>query len=206
MPHSSDLRSRFQGGLHPVRRGLTLTLMMAAATAVQAAGAPPTLCNAQEEVQFSCSTGAKTVSLCASPSSGTIDALTYRYGVPGKVEMEYAATKANGQVFFATVMPAAPDAQVSQVWFDKGNTRYLMTECTGGECVKPAGLAVLRGDKVLMNARCVRDPANDLAWFNTRLVEFGNDASQVKSSTPLLRSEETDNNISELYKTGKAPR
>lgn len=58
--------------------------------AAPAFGAPITQCKAGDTVVFSCSTGSRMLSICA---SGDIDhggaLMQYRYGVPGKPELVY---------------------------------------------------------------------------------------------------------------------
>ena len=173
-----------------------------AAGAEPASGPAPTgatLCQPGERVQFSCAVGAKTVSLCARGEAGTVVALAYRYGLPGKVENEFVARPGNRDRFSATVSPARPGASVAQVWFDRGDTRYLLTEGTGGNCAQRAGLAVRRGDRLLMNAACGRVAENDGAWFARDLVRFGADAAGSRSATDLLRIEDADNDIVRIY-------
>lgn len=169
-----------------------------ATPAYPAAGA--TQCMPQETVFFSCETGKKVVSLCGTGKPGAIDAVAYRYGEPGKVELEYRATAAGGLLFHGQVEPAAPNASVHEVWFDKGDTRYLITTCEGGDCAYGAGLAVLRKGKILSKQRCVRT-SPDRAFFDSGLVDFGSaaDLSDSKSHTPLLRLEQDENLIEQLY-------
>lgn len=176
--------------------GLLLTLATAKATS-------DTLCQPDEAVVFNCFTGKKTASLCASPTESAPTSLTYRYGIAPKVENEYVATSANGKTFGATVAPAAPRAWVSQVWFDRAQYRYVMTECVGGDCPYHAGLAVFRGERLAMNAACQRPEGVRLAAFSRELIKFGSDASDSRSTTSLIRIEDADNGAYELYK--KAP-
>ncbi len=190
---------------------LGLSACTAAPPTPAPAAAPSTVtsvvshCRADERVQFSCPIGAKLVSLCAAGKPGqpgTIASLSYRYGAPGQVENEFVATPGNNRRFFATVSPARPGASVNQLWFDRGDTRYLLTECVGGHCPQPGGLAVLRGDALLMNARC---GASALAWFSRELVRFGADAEGSRSMTELLRIEDADNDLQKIYPGRGAP-
>ncbi len=170
--------------------------------AAPAAGAPAAShCRSDERVQFSCPIGAKLVSLCAGGKAGAIASLSYRYGAPGHIENEFVAAPGNGRHFFATVSPARPGASVNQIWFDRGDTRYLLTECVGGSCPQPGGLGVLRGDALLMNARC---GAGAQAWFSRELVSFGSDAADSRSLTDLLRIEDADNDLQKIYPGGGA--
>jgi hypothetical protein len=158
-------------------------------------------------VQFSCRVGAKTVSLCAAGAAGRIDRLSYRYGAPGQVENEFSARSDNSGRFQGTVMPAAPRALVRQVWFDRGDVRYLISECVGGSCPYGAGLAVLQGEKLLMNRRCERPAVRGRDMFSRELVAFASDVEGSRSNTPLLELGEYDNGPERLFPTGpEAPR
>ena len=159
---------------------------------------PFTHCHVDEKPFFSCLAGKKTVSLCGAVSAASISKLTYRYGMPGKVELEFAATSASGPHFMGTIEPDSPRAVVSEVWFDQGDIRYLMHACQGGDCPYAAGLAVLRGQHILSNAKCQRDPdAQDL--FSGELVEFGDSNDSSKSHTKLLQIGDYANPIDKLY-------
>ncbi|WP_423601234.1 hypothetical protein [Roseateles sp. MS654] len=162
-----------------------------------------TLCKPEEAVVFNCFTGKKTASLCASPTEAAPTALAYRYGTSQKIENEYIATPTNGKTFGATVSPAAPRAWVSQVWFDRSSYRYLMTECVGGDCPYHAGLTVLNGERIAMNASCQQPRGVRLPAFSRELVKFGSNPGDSQSTTPLLRIEEADNGAYELYKPAK---
>jgi len=166
--------------------------------------AAASLCQPDESVRFSCPIGRKLVSLCAAGKPGAPEALSYRYGAVRQIEKSFVASADNGRRFFGTVSPARPGASVSQVWFDQGELRFLLTACTGGSCAFRAGLAVLQGDRILMNARCDRAKVDDLAWFSSDLVSFGSGAADSKSATPLLQIEESDNDIVRLYGAGSA--
>lgn len=181
---------------------LALTGCSSFAAAEYATSTTPTHCLASEKVLFSCSTGTRTVSLCGHVSAGAIDTLAYRYGEPGKVEMEYAATPENGRHFSAASMPVGPRAQVRQVWWDRGSIRYLVTQCVGGDCPHQAGLAVLEKDGIMMESRCTRSEP-DLAWFSPDLIHFGNETSTSSSKTPRLRMDDVDNGVDRFYGSGR---
>ena len=157
------------------------------------------LCQPDEVVRFSCPIRRKMVSLCAAGKSGAPEALSYRYGAVSRIEKTFVASTVNGRHFYGTASPARPGASVSQVWFDQGETRYLISACTGGSCAFRAGLAVLQGARILMNARCDRAEGVDLAWFSRDLVTFGSEAADSKSATSLLLIEDADNDIVGLY-------
>ena len=180
-------------------------VLLAPSRAVPAGDPAITHCAADERVQFSCRIGVKTVSLCAAGKDHAISSLVYRYGAPGRVEYEFVARHDNAHRFYASVAPASPGASVRQVWFDRGALRYLLTECIGGNCPKRAGLAVLRGDRAVMNARCMPAGENDLGWFRRDLVSFGSDTASSQSATDLLQRQDTDNLIDKLYRVTPDP-
>ena len=178
--------------------GLCFSLVMGAAAHAQAATAGH--CGAQEQVVFSCQVGAKTVSLCSVGHDAQIASLTYRYGRRGKVENEFIANADNGRRFFATASPLKPGASINQLWFDNGDTRFLVTECVGGRCPYQAGLAVLRGDELLMRQRCARSEP-DTAAFSRQIITFGSGSVDSRSQTPLIQIDDADNGLAKIYAT-----
>lgn len=158
-----------------------------------------------EPVLFSGEIDKKVVSLCGAGKTTGLASITYRYGLPGNAELEYTATPANGHVFHGLVEPAAPDASVREVWFDNGATRYLLTTCEGGGCAYEAGLAVLRGGKVLSKSRCART-SPDRAFFDADMVEFGSGLADSRSATPLLQLGQEDNKLEEPFPVGPGGR
>jgi len=180
-----------------LRRGATLALLAIVPMLVLAA--PRTLCQASEKPFFSCTVGSKTVSLCGqAAAAGDITKLTYRYGKPDALELEFSATPASGRHFLATVEPAAPRAQIRQVWFDRGDYSYLMHACLGGDCPYGGGLAVLRGGRVLSNAKCRSGP-DSMDDFAQELIEFGDGNEHSRSHTPLVQIGDYGNPIDKLY-------
>ncbi len=176
-------------------------LSVAVSLPAYAVGAPVTHCHADENVFFSCVAGKKTVSLCGQPGGGGLAALTYRYGLPGKVENEYAATRTNGNRFLGTVESDSPRAEVREIWFDHGEFRYLVTSCLGGDCPYHGGLAVLQHGRVLSALRCAGGP-DALTAFSSDLVDFDSvdgSGDGGKSRTPLLKLVGDTNRIERLY-------
>lgn len=163
-----------------------------------AAASPDGLCRANEDSKYNCLLGDKVASLCAAPDNGETPGLTYRFGTKEKVELEYAAAPENGKTFFAFSQQIDPRARINQVWFDRGSVRYLMTECSGGNCVSDGRLAVLRGDKVVMNAEC-RNPISAPPAFSRDLVQFGPRREDARSFSRLLKWDEAANPVEELY-------
>ena len=187
-----------------VLRRMTVLACIAPGFAKDLPPAAVSLCRPDEAVRFSCPIGRKLVSLCSAGQPGAPEALSYRFGAASHVEKIFVASADNGRRFYGTVSPARPGASVSQIWFDQGEVRYLLSACTGGACAFRAGLAVLQGDRILMNARCDRAKDDDLAWFSSDLVRFGSTAADSESATSLLQIEDADNDIVRLYGAGSA--
>ena len=158
-----------------------------------------THCHPDEAIVFSCQVGKKTVSLCSGGEAGSITSLTYRYGLVGKVENEFTARPDNARRFHGVVAPANPNAEIRQVWFDRGGVRYLLAECSGGNCPQTGKLAVLRGSRILMNKDCAPATAERFDGFSRDLVTFGAADGQGRSATELLVIDLDDNHLQKLY-------
>ena len=175
--------------------------------AAQSIIAVVTHCQPDERVQYSCRIGKKTVSLCGGGTAGALTSLIYRYGAIGKIENEFVARPETNNRFFGSVGPANPGASISQVWFDKGEVRYLLTECTGGNCPKGGGLAVLRHDRILTNTPCADSESDDLSLFSNDLVRFTSRVESSRSATELLIIQEVHAyDVNKLFPTKDGPR
>ena len=166
---------------------------------------PATHCAASERVQFSCAVGRKRVSLCAAGEPGQWAALALRYGRLGHLEKSFTARPDNALRFAATASPLRPGASVRQLWIDRGSVRYLLTECVGGNCGSNGGLAMLQGDRVLMNLQCKTAAGKDQAGFAPDLVLFGASAHDTHSTSELLQIEDSDNDLHKLFPRKMGP-
>lgn len=200
MPRSSRRRLGGWLGLGWLCLGLLgLGLTPAASASAVAAAAPgASLCGRDEKPVMVCQVKAKQAALCAQPAKPPFSALSYRYGRPGRVELTHTVRTGDPAPFGASVNPAGPQALVHQVWFDRGNTRYVLTACEGGQCAHRGGLIVL-GRQKLISARPCSNPSDQAPAFSRDVVEFGSDLGDSRSSTDLLRFEDTDNQIDTLY-------
>jgi hypothetical protein len=165
----------------------TVALVTAVAAAGGNAGAPAkapaaaanqkSLCTAQETIVFSCRTGEKMVSACASPDAGRSQGyLQYRYGKPEAAEAPEMALPANRTV----PSKAATGSTVSfsgggGAWlrFRNGQTSYTLYTGVGkwgpkGATQEKQGIAVERGGKLVANLKCSARPASLLGpdWFD----------------------------------------
>jgi hypothetical protein len=148
-----------------------LVLMLASAIAGYAnAGklAEKTLCNASEKAIFQCVVKSKLLSLCASkdigPSNGT---LQYRFGAPGKVELQYPEVPQSAKGHFYLSNQMYSGGGETHVRFKNGDYEYVMFDSTtrtgfnGHNNPKfSAGLATKHAGKVV-----VRECSNNASIF-----------------------------------------
>jgi len=167
-------------------------------SSASAADAEPTLCTNRERVVFSCRAAGKIVSICATPDASSFTALEYRFGAAGKIELAFRAAADNGNRFRGYLEPAAPAAMIHHVWFDRGKYRYLVAQCTGGDCPAKAGLIVYESGKAIRTAACDGGFAEH-AWFDPAVIDFGSTMQDSTSHTPLLILEETASDLQSLF-------
>ncbi|WP_317202577.1 hypothetical protein [Janthinobacterium sp.] len=148
-----------------------------------------THCNKSENIVFSCVAGKKIISICAKPVSGAEELIEYRYGGEGKLEMTYGAENKNKNKFYASSQPVNPKAQVNELWFDKGDFRYLTFSCRGGDCKVAAGLIVYKNDEMISKKICEYNPSGHNA-INLKGVDF--DASVSTNPSVEFKEEYPD--------------
>jgi hypothetical protein len=124
--------------------------------------AAQTQCAPAEHIIFSCSIGAKIVSVCAADKLTTnTGALSYRFGPPGKPEITWP--------------PASTwrDATRSGTWMFSGGGgawlafhreafRYIVYTAIGKGWGSKAGLAVEQNGKLLANMSCRGEPVSQI--------------------------------------------
>ncbi len=88
----------------------------------------------------------KLLSLCAD-STQPPGSLTYRFGQPGKTELEFSAPRDG--TFFSTGQTLSPRANLDVLYFSRGAFTYALTACVGGECPADFQLLVFRGGKTM---------------------------------------------------------
>lgn len=163
-----------------------LPLPLAAAPTARTAQTPPSLCKPSETVVFSCQTGPKTVSICASadasPTSGT---LYYRYGKhesqeKPELELPDSATAPSRAALGDSV--AFSGGGGAWLRFSRGQTSYTAYTGIGkwgprGEVREKAGLVVEQAGKRLATLSCVNQKALSLLgpdWFEKAGIKSGN--------------------------------
>ena len=135
-------------------------------------------CAASEATLYEGSTGKKGILVCATPAKPPYSKIEYRFGPAEKVEMTYTADAASGRKFFASNEALQPRASLSHLWFVNGDTTYVITECSGGNCPHPGGISVAKGKKII-----ARIKAKEGAFSADDAVHFMED----KSKTPLIQ-------------------
>jgi len=132
-------------------------LLAAAVSGAHAA----TLCTAKEQVIFSCSTGAKLVSVCAAGDlSAGVGSLTYRYGPPGKPEMSYPSGPWRGVVRSGTWTFSGGGG--AYLTFRREAFRYIVYTAIGRGWGEKAGVAVEQNGRLLTNQACRDKPLSEI--------------------------------------------
>jgi hypothetical protein len=128
-------------------------------------------CTPVEQVVFSCRTGAKLVSICASKdASRTKGYLQYRFGKPDSTEpLEMILPEAQMLPSKAATGDNVPYAGGGASWlrFSKGGYSYTVYSGIGrwgpkGETQEKNGLLVERSGKRVANLKCNNQPASEL--------------------------------------------
>ncbi|CAN5905678.1 hypothetical protein BH11PSE3_BH11PSE3_33560 [soil metagenome] len=142
------------------------------------------LCSKDESVVFSCRSGGKLVSVCASQAAGPArGTLHYRFGKPGPGEpLELALPEAPTPPAKAATGQSVPFAGGGGAWlrFTRGLAGYTVYTGIGkwgpkGEVREKAGLVVERQGKAVATLRCTGDVESELgpAWFERMGVTAG---------------------------------
>lgn len=100
-----------------------------------ASGVPGSLCNTNEKVVFSCplKRSTKIVSLCSSQLSKTGGYLQYRFGVPGKVELEFPAKRTESQRVFKYSHYFRALVDSTEISFSQNGYTYTVFDEYNGE-------------------------------------------------------------------------
>ncbi len=131
------------------------------------AAAEPTLCNAEELVVFSCSTGSRIASVCASKNiSQKAGHLQYRFGQKGKIELSYPATDAEPAKAFSSGTMSYSGGGGAWLRFSKGQFRYSIFTAIGkwgpsGRHATAEGVAIQKDGKDFANFPC-RSPSESV--------------------------------------------
>lgn len=154
-----------------------ITLLLILCCSAVWAGEPGSLCNKDEQVIFTCSTGKKFASLCASSQfSKNSGYVQYRYGRPQKIELLYPETLKPSQRNFTLSNTGFSGGGASYIRFQNNGYEYFLYDSTvrtnfkAGEPNYPqfdAGIVVRQNSKKISTKHCkdneasIRSPAYD---------------------------------------------
>ena len=134
-------------------------------------GKQNSFCTPMEQVVFSCRTGAKLVSVCASKdASRSKGYMQYRFGKPDSTEpLEMILPEAQVLPSKSATGDNVPYAGGGASWlrFSKGGYSYTVYSGIGrwgpkGETQEKNGLLVVRSGKQVANLKCNNEPASEL--------------------------------------------
>lgn len=135
-----------------------------ASTAQTSSSSPPSLCAARETVVFSCRTGSKVLSVCASESGPHPERyLQYRYGTVGQpIELTIPGEKVSADRAAAGKAVGFSGGGGAWLRFRNADYAYIVYSGIGnwgakGEKLSKAGVAVERTGKPVANIRCEPD-------------------------------------------------
>jgi hypothetical protein len=155
-------------------RGFVIAALLAATSPTYAASQ----CGASERVIFSCETGAKVVSVCASGElSAGVGSLSYRFGPPGHPEITYPtgpwrAVTRSGEWTFS-------GGGGAYLAFRREAFRYIVYTAIGRGWGEKAGIAVEQNGKLLTNQPCRGKPVSELG------PDFFSDSGIPNDDTPF---------------------
>jgi hypothetical protein len=126
----------------------------------QAAGESATLCAADEQVVFSCSTGPKLISICASSGEGKpAKSLHYRFGKPDHIELSYPESPGSPADGFTSGAMMFSGGGGAWLRFSRAPYQYTIFSAVGkwgpgGSPKDLAGVAVNQNSMEIANIAC----------------------------------------------------
>jgi hypothetical protein len=159
-------------------RAITLSALAAAlvlAGSATARAPDANLCQAGESVEFNCKAGAKVISLC-----GSGDVIHYRFGRPGRPEMNFPASSQPARSVFHYSATGYSGGGEARVRFLNGAFEYVVyTANLAGDWHSDGtrdheeryGVLVRKGGRNVANIRCTGGSDNDLYVLADRLPE-----------------------------------
>lgn len=132
-----------------------------------------TLCTTSEQVVFSCSTGKKLVSLCASPNlKADTGTMTYRVGNVGQpLEMQYPDAGVRSQTAFKQGTLTYARGGVVFVSFERGDYRYVVFSGSGHGWTNE-GVVVEKAGKRIAHLACVGNAQSVLDEASNKVLSL----------------------------------
>ena len=137
-------------------RALVFLLLLCGYENTYAMDVEPNLCDPDESILFSCATGTKVLSVCASKSlSKTQGKLTYLFGESKKaVELSYSANYDSLEEKFNYSYSSYPKGAVSELSFDIGQYLYTVHADTHVFRQSSSGVFIERQGEVVAYKAC----------------------------------------------------
>lgn len=158
----SDLKQPMNTFL-PIPKVAATSVFMTVVLSSSAAAAEPTRCPAPQRPVFSCSTGTKTVAVCASADlSSTAGTLQYRFGRPRAVELAHPDAGADWRAVTRGKTLAYSGGGGAFLSFDKAPYRYVVYTAIGRGWGERAGVLVEKNGRRIASLRCKRPVVSEL--------------------------------------------
>ncbi len=173
--------------MEPTRAVFIVLVFLAAGTArgEGAARGTMTLCMASERPVFSCRTGKRTISVCASRDlSASAGHLTYRFGRSRQdVELTYPTDNEHPRQHFRfSSPPSGAKSSAEQLSFSIGDIAYVVFVERAAFDWNGSGVLVKSGNKLIARLNCNRErPVPDELYH---LKDLGLPAAQYEDVAP----------------------
>lgn len=135
------------------------------------ASAADTHCTSQETTEFSCSTGKKIISVCASKDLSTTKGyLQYRFGRQGVPEIQVPAAKNHPNPLVKSGTLSFPSGRGAYLKFLKGDYRYVVYIASSKGRGENSGVVVESNNKLIAKVGCI---SNVQSKIGPKLFEKG---------------------------------
>jgi hypothetical protein len=137
-----------------MKRLLVLFILVAVGAQVYADDIKKSLCNTGEAVVFSCSTGKKIISVCASENlSANSGYVHYRFGAKEKIELSFPDNQSHPSLYVTSGNLMYSGGGGAYMRFNNGAYSYVVYSGMGKGWDKE-GVAVEKNGKLLSNIVC----------------------------------------------------
>ncbi len=139
-----------------LRNSVYLLIFMSSIN-VGLAKAQTTHCVKNEDILFSCSTGKKIISFCASPKGIHPAYLEYRFGTSKTLELNYKATEGDATNKFSRAEVLGASSSSTEIWFTNNDVSYILGDPVKGD----AAIEIIKQRKIIARLVCKKDFKGD---------------------------------------------
>lgn len=137
--------------------------LLVALLPVAAAAADASLCPDALRTVFSCRTGAKTISVCASADlSRNSGFLQYRFGTPQRTELVLPTTREGWRETTRAAVLSYSGGGGATIIFRNGDYRYIVYTAIGHGWGRTAGVVVDQHERRIASLRCSGEVRSEL--------------------------------------------